>query len=105
MLGVDTLYIDPASPWENGYLESFNGKLRDELLNIEILDAFLEVQVLVDRWRNHYNSQRPHSSLANLTPAEFAGRSAASQPLGDGQGVLEPPAQTYQPDEELCLAQ
>ena len=62
-LGVKTLYIEPGSPGENGYLESFNGKLRDELLNIEIFDTLLEVQVLVERWRRHYNAVRPHSAL------------------------------------------
>ena len=62
-LGIRTLYIEPGSPWENGYLESFNGKLRDELLNGEIFDTLLEAQVLVERWRRHYNTVRPHSAL------------------------------------------
>jgi len=53
-LSTKTLYIEPGSPWENGYLESFNGKLRDELLNMEIFDTLLEVQVLTGRWRMHY---------------------------------------------------
>jgi putative transposase len=55
-VGVKTLYIEPGSPWENGYVESFNGKLRDELLNPEIFDTLLEAQVLVERWRRHYNA-------------------------------------------------
>ena len=54
-VGVKTLYIEPGSLWEDGYVESFNGKLRDELLNLEIFDTLLEVQVLVERWRRHYN--------------------------------------------------
>jgi putative transposase len=62
-VGVKTLYVEPGSPWENGYIESFNGKLRDELLNLEIFDGVLEAQVLVERWKRHHNSVRPHSSL------------------------------------------
>ena len=58
---VKTLFIEPGSPWENGYNESFNGKLRDELLNVEIFDTLLEEKVLIDRWRHHYNTVRPHS--------------------------------------------
>jgi transposase InsO family protein len=71
-IGVGTLYIEPGSPWENGYLESFNGKLRDELLNVEIFDTLLEAQVLVERWRTHYNRMRPHSSLGYRPPAPEA---------------------------------
>ena len=71
-LGVKTLYIEPASPWENGYLESFNGKLRDELLNGEMFDTLLEAQVLVERWRIHYNMVRPHSALNYRPPAPEA---------------------------------
>jgi putative transposase len=62
-LGVKTLFIEPGSPWENGYIESFNGKLRDELLNGEIFDTILEAKVITENWRNHYNQKRPHSSL------------------------------------------
>jgi putative transposase len=71
-VGVKTLYIEPGSPWENGYLESFNGKLRDELLNVEIFDTLLEAQVLVERWRIHYNTMRPHSALGYRPPAPEA---------------------------------
>jgi len=66
---VKTLYIEPGSPWENGYNESFNGKLRDELLNGEIFYSLKEAQVLVDRWRHHYNTLRPHSALGYRPPA------------------------------------
>ena len=66
---VQTLYIAPASPWENGYIESFNGRLRDELLNGEIFDTVLEARVLCERWRRHYNTARPHSSLGYRPPA------------------------------------
>ncbi len=62
-LGVKTLFIEPGSPWENGYIESFNGKMRDELLNREVFDTLLEAQVLVEAWRMEYNRVRPHSSL------------------------------------------
>ena len=59
-LGVATLYIEPGSPWENGYVESFHGRMRDELLNGEIFYALLEAKVLIERWRRYYNNIRPH---------------------------------------------
>ena len=68
-VGVKTLYIEPGSPWENGYNESFNGKLRDELLNSEIFYTLKEAQVLIEQWRRHYNTVRPHSSLGYRPPA------------------------------------
>ena len=67
--GTQALYIEPGSPWENGYIESFNGKLRDELLNLEIFDILFEAKVLVERWRNEYNTIRPHSALGYCPPA------------------------------------
>jgi putative transposase len=67
-IGVQTLYIEPGSPWENGYNESFNGKLRDERLNSEIFYTLREAQVLIEQWRLEYNTIRPHSSLNNLPP-------------------------------------
>jgi putative transposase len=67
-IGVKTLYIEPGSPWENGYNESFNSKLR-ELLNGEIFTTLREAQVLIERWRRHYNAVRPHSSLVYRPPA------------------------------------
>ena len=69
---VKTLFIAPGSPWENGYNESFNGKLRDELLNVEIFDTLLDEKVLIERWRQHYNTVRPHSSLGYRSPAPEA---------------------------------
>jgi len=69
---VKTLYIEPGSPWENGYIESFDGKLRDELLNPEILDTLLEPQVLAERWRQHYIAVRPHSALGYRPPVPEA---------------------------------
>jgi transposase InsO family protein len=66
---VKTLYIEPGSPWENGYVESFNSKLRDELLNREVFDTLLEAKALVEDWRKEYNHVRPHSSLGYRPPA------------------------------------
>ncbi len=71
-VGVKTLYIEPGSPWENGYVESFNGKLRDELLNGEIFYTLAEAKVLIERWRQHYNKVRPHSALGYRPPAPEA---------------------------------
>src|SRR5271165_2926057 len=68
-LGVQTLYIEPGSPWENGYCESFNSKLRDEFLAREILYTMKEAKILIEWWRRHYNTQRPHSSLGYRPPA------------------------------------
>jgi putative transposase len=68
-LGVKTLFIELGSPWENGYIESFNGKLRDELLNREIFTTLEEAKVLIEQWRKEYNQVRPHSSLGYLPPA------------------------------------
>ena len=71
-LQVKTLFIEPGSPWKNGYVESFNGKLRDELLNTEIFYTLGEAQVLIENWRKHYNKIRPHSSLDYRPPAPEA---------------------------------
>ena len=71
-VGVRTLYIEPGSPWENGYVESFNGKLRDELWNVEYFESLKEAQVLVERWRRAYNQRRPHSALGYRPPAPEA---------------------------------
>ena len=80
-IGVDTLYIEPGSPWENGYNESFNGKLRDELLDGEIFDTLLEAKILIERWRQEYNHVRPHSSLGYRPPAPEAIEVAAREVL------------------------
>ena len=69
MLTIAPLFIEPGSPWENGYVESFNGKLRDELLNGELFYTLQEAQVLVERWRRQYNTRRPHSALGYRPPA------------------------------------
>ena len=60
---MKTLFIEPGSPWENSYCESFNGKLRDEMLNSEIFYTMREAEILIGRWRDHYNRFRPHNSL------------------------------------------
>jgi len=99
-VGVQTLYIEPGSPWENGYIESFNGKLRDELLNGEIFYTLMEAKVLIERWRTEYNTIRPHSSLGYRPPApetmmltvnEFRGGQESSRELV-GFAPLSPPA-------------
>ena len=87
-----TLYIAPGSPWENGYSESFNGSLRDELLNGRIFYSLFEARVLIETWRRHYNTVRPHSSLATARPGSgdtaIAGLPFrfASPPSGNGCG-------------------
>lgn len=77
-LGTRTVYITPGSPWENGYCESFNGRLRDELLNGELFYTLREAQVLIERWRVHYNTVRPHGALGYRPPAP---ETALSRPL------------------------
>ena len=76
--GAKTLYIEPGSPWENGYCESFNSKIRDEFLNGEIFYSIKEVKVLTERWRVYFNTERPHSSLGYRAPAPAAWQTEAS---------------------------
>ena len=71
-LNTGTLFIEPGSPWENGYNESFNGKLRDELLNCEIFYTLKEAKILIEQWRKHYNTVRPHSALGYKPPTPEA---------------------------------
>ncbi len=68
-VGAQTAYIEPGSPWENGYCESFNGRMRDELLNGEVFYSLREAQIIIERWRKHYNTKRPHSALGYRPPA------------------------------------
>lgn len=84
-LGTGTLYIEPGSPWENGYCESFNGKLRDECLNGEIFYSLKEAQIVIEKWRREYNTERPHSSLGYRPPAPAAGN-----PYSPPRGVSQP---------------
>ena len=102
--GVQTLYIEPGSPWENAYSESFNSRFEDELLNREIFSSLTEAKVLVEQYRLAYNHERPHSALGYRTPAEFAAEQAsgrqgnvASAP--DGATAFDLP----QSEEELDL--
>lgn len=78
-LGVETLHIAPGSPWQNGYCESFNGKLRDELLNREVFSSLKEAKVILEQFRKEYNTERPHSSLKYLTPEAFKAYCLANQ--------------------------
>jgi transposase InsO family protein len=82
-IGVKTLFIEPGSPWENGYNESFNGKLRDEVLNGEIFYTLREAQVVIEGWRQEYSTFTPHSSLGYRPPAP--------------EVVLPPPVRTIEP--------
>ena len=93
--GLETLYIAPGAPWENGYAESFNSKVRDELLNAEELGSVLEAKVLAKEWRRDYNQVRPHSSLGYRTPAEFG----AMVPRADSAALRRPeePSVTIDP--------
>jgi len=79
---VETLYIAPGSPWENGYAESFHGRLRDELLEGELFTCLAEAKMLSEQWRLEYNHRRPHSSLGYVTPASFAAAPAAEAAVG-----------------------
>ena len=87
LAGTATEYIEPGSPWENPFVESFNGRARDELLNIEEFATLLEAQVVVEAWRIEYNTYRPHSSLGRLTPAEFR---AQWVPETENAGIPDP---------------
>src|SRR3546814_12771709 len=96
-IGVKTLYIAPGSPWENGYNESFNGSLRDELLNGEIFYSLAEARVLIEAWRRHYNTVRPHSSLGYRPPAP----EAATPPLPASASALLPPRPALAAEPEM----
>jgi transposase InsO family protein len=89
-IGVKTLFIEPGSPWENGYVESFNGKFRDECLNGEIFYTLTEAKVLIERWRREYNEVRPHSALGYRPPAP-----EAMVPLPPGSAPLHPAATAH----------
>ena len=95
-VGTGTLYIEPGSPWENGYCESFNGKLRDEFLNGEIFYSLKEAQILTEQWRVEYNTQRPHSALGYRPPAP-----QAIPPKQAGHGDMENAARFPHPH-TLC---
>ena len=97
---VKTLFIAKGSPWENGYVESFNGKLRDELLNREIFLSLAEARWVTDRWRADYNHRRPHSALDDQTPAAYAVGCilpASATPSPPGHSPLLDPDSLTQP--------
>ncbi len=77
-LDIGTLYIEPGSPWQNGYAESFHGRLRDEFLAVEEFESLAAARKLTAAWRDDYNHHRPHSSLGYVAPAEFAARCCSS---------------------------
>jgi transposase InsO family protein len=77
-LEIETLYIEPGAPWENGFAESFHSRLRDEFLALEEFESLVAARKLTQAWRDDYNYHRPHSSLGYVAPAEFAARCAAS---------------------------
>jgi len=108
-MGCKTIFIKPGSPWENSYIESFNGKFRDECLNREIFRNGREAQELVENWRREYNEFRPHSSLGYRTPAEFSfhcptsGRPPVSLRLGSEPSKITLPGNTDTPNKEKIL--
>jgi len=80
-VGAKTAYIEPGSPWENGYCESFNARFRDELLNGEIFYSLREAQIIIEEWRKHYNTKRPHSALGCRPPAPDANITLDQRPI------------------------
>ena len=92
--GIATALIEPGKPWQNGVMESFNGKFRDECLSLEWFRSRAEAKVIIETWRRHYNEVRPHSSLDYLTPNEFVARlanAASHHATGQGAAVCGPP--------------
>lgn len=97
-MNVQTLYVAPGSPWQNGYAESFHSRLRDELLNRELFDSVRHARASIAAWREDYNEERPHGALDGQTPGEFARRCAASARV-----AALPPLQ--QPSDALSVTQ
>jgi len=100
---VDTLYIQKGSPWENGYADSFNGKLRDELLNRELFLSLSEARYVLDEWREEYNERRPHSGLNWQTPSSYAASLTESGPSVGAPPL--PAAQSAQEQRQRILSQ
>jgi transposase InsO family protein len=100
---IRTLYIRPGSPWENGHIESFHDKLRDECLNRELFGTLAEARVILDSWRVEYNERRPHSSLGYQTPGEFARRSKFG--LLPASGLLPPKLAKINPNSFYAVKQ
>jgi len=93
--GSGTLYVAPASPWQNGFAESFHSKLRDEFLELEEFESVSQARALAALWKEDYNTQRPHSSLGYLTPAEFSASCARYVPIEDDPNASPSNGQTY----------
>lgn len=102
-LDIEALYIEPGSPWENGYAESFHSRLRDEFLAIEEFESLSAARKLTAAWREDYNQHRPHSSLGYVTPSEFAARCAASTP--EKTSATPQPSPPFQQHSEDYLTQ
>ena len=102
---VETLYIEPGSPWENGYVESFNSRFRDELLNVEEFEDLAEARWHIERWRIAYNTLRPHSSLDYRTPADFAKQFAASATVAALPSLQRHTAPTQETPETITQTQ
>jgi transposase InsO family protein len=88
-VGVETLYVEPGSPWENGYAESFHSRVRDEFLALEVFENLAAARRLTGRWREDYNQVRPHSSLGYQTPSEFAACAASAPASAAPQSTLQ----------------
>lgn len=107
LAGCATIFITPGSPWENPYIESFTGKLRTECLNREVFADLAEAQVVIEAWREEYNTERPHSSLDYLTPEEFAARVRQGEELatrGGGSGRATPSLRPHRAPEAVTLS-
>jgi putative transposase len=103
-VGVEALYIEPGSPWENGYAESFHSRLRDEFLAMEVFENLPAARALTAAWREDYNHVRPHSSLGYLTPTEFAARLSSPQAACAASAPATPVLQQHtRRDEETTL--
>jgi transposase InsO family protein len=90
LTGTGTVYIEPGSPWENPWIESFNGRARDELLNITEFGSVTEARVVIEDWRTEYNTWRPHSSLGGLTPSEYAAQCTHQHPTDHPKRLDQP---------------
>lgn len=95
-MGVRTLFIEPGAPWQNGYVESFNSRFRDEFLNMEIFNSIKEARKLAEKWRTAYNEKRPHSALNYMTPARFAASRGAVDSASLRSAPTTPPRQENQ---------
>jgi len=111
-VGIDWHYIDPGKPQQNAFIESFNGRLRDELLNETLFSSLGQARIELEQWRRDYNTERPHSALGNLTPIAYAARNtsvpqqaeALRSPEGFAPRPVATPDQTGPNDERILLS-